>query len=439
MKIAVFGLGYVGAVTAACLASDDRGVVGVDPDQLKVDIIRSGHSPVVEPLIEEVVAKATTAGWLTATTSACEALEGADVVLLCVGTPSRLDGSTDLRFIERAAAEVGEHLRAHERYVVVVVRSTVPPGTADDVVAATIERVSGRRRGDDFSVAMCPEFLREGSSVTDFFEPPFTVIGADDDRAAKTLSELFSFLPAEQHVVAVRTAEALKYSCNAFHAVKVSFANEIGRLFQALGIDSREVMRLFVEDTRLNLSKAYLRPGFAFGGSCLPKDLRSLLHMARVNSVEVPLLSSTIATNDLVIRNLVRQVIATGVRQVALLGISFKPQTDDLRESPYVELAEALLGKGVELAIYDPIVRPEKLFGANLAYVERHLPHLQRLLVDSPGQAIARAGGCVIVATPHDAVKAAVLAAPPSALYDLVGTLGGEIEDLPGYRGVSWA
>ena len=438
VKIAVFGLGYVGTVSAACLAGEDRRVVGVDPDPTKVGIIDSGRSPVVEPDIDDVVAHARTRGWLTATTSSTEALDAADVALLCVGTPSRLDGSTDLAYIERAAAEIGSYLRTADHHLVVVVRSTVPPGTVEGLVTTTVGRESGKCAGVDFSVAMCPEFLREGSSVKDFGEPPFTVIGAHDERAVKTLTDLFSFIPAEVHVVSIRTAEALKYACNAFHAVKVSFANEIGRLYASLGIDSREVMDLFVRDTRLNVSRAYLRPGFAFGGSCLPKDLRSLLHMARTNSVDVPLLAGTLTTNELIIRNLVKELASLGTRKVALLGISFKPQTDDLRESPYVELAEALVGKGFDLKVYDPIVRPEKLFGANLAYVQHHLPHLQRLLVDRPAEAMAGAD-VVLVASPHPDVQAALAAEVPSLVFDLVGTLGDDIESNPGYRGISWA
>ena len=438
VKIAVFGLGYVGTVSAACLAGDDRQVVGVDPDPTKVGIIDSGRSPVVEPDIDDVVANARDKGWLAATTSSVEALTDADVALLCVGTPSRLNGSTDLKYIERAATEIGEYLRTADHHLVVVVRSTVPPGTVEGLVATTVAKESAKTEGVDFTVAMCPEFLREGSSVRDFFEPPFTVIGAHDERAVKVLSDLFSFIPAEINVVGIRTAEALKYACNAFHAVKVSFANELGRLYASLDIDSREVMELFVKDTRLNVSSAYLRPGFAFGGSCLPKDLRSLLHMARTNSVEVPLLAGTMATNDLIIRNLVKELAGLGTRKVSLLGISFKPQTDDLRESPYVELAEALVGKGFDLKVYDPIVRPDKLFGANLAYVQHHLPHLQRLLVDAPGEAMVGAD-VVLVASPHAEVRAALVANPPALLFDLVGSLGEDVESNPGYRGISWA
>lgn len=438
MKIAVFGLGYVGTVSAACLSGDDRQVIGVDPDPTKVGIIDSGRSPVVEPDIDDVVRNARDKGWLTATTSSVEALQGADVALLCVGTPSRLNGSTDLKYIERAAAEIGEYLRTADHHLTVVVRSTVPPGTVEGLVATAVAKESGKQAGVDFAVAMCPEFLREGSSVKDFFEPPFTVIGAHDETAIKILSDLFSFIPAEINVVSINTAEALKYACNAFHAVKVSFANELGRLYASLGIDSREVMELFVKDTRLNISRAYLRPGFAFGGSCLPKDLRSLLYMARTNSIDVPLLAGTMSTNDVIIRNLVKELASLGTRKVALLGISFKPQTDDLRESPYVELAEALVGKGFDLTVYDPIVRPEKLFGANLAYVQHHLPHLQKLLVDEPATAMVGAD-VVLVASPHADVKAALAANPPSLLFDLVGSLGDDVESNPGYRGISWA
>ena len=437
MKIAVLGLGYVGTVTAACLSSAERQVHGVDPDSMKVDLIEAGRSPVIEPRVDELVSAARSAGYLRATTSSREAVADADVVLLSVGTPSEITGATDLRYIERAATDVGEAIRDSGEYVTTIVRSTVPPGTVDEVVAPAIERASGRRRDVDFGVAMCPEFLREGSGVADFFDPPFTVVGADDERAAKTAAEVFSFLDAPVHSVSLRTAEALKYSCNAFHAVKVSFANEVGRLCRSLGVDAREVMEIFVEDTQLNISPAYLRPGFAFGGSCLPKDLRSLLYLARMSSVDLPLLSGTIATNEIVVRNLVRDVLATGARRVALLGLSFKPETDDLRESPLVEAAERLIGKGAEVTIYDPIVRPERLFGANRQYVDHHLPHLWRQLVDSPEASLADAEAA-IVATRVPEVVQALLASPPGHVFDVNGQLGPDVEALPGYAGVSW-
>lgn len=437
MKVVVFGLGYVGTVTTACLAAPDRNIVGVDPDDMKVELIRAGRSPVVEPGLDELLATAVAKGWVEATTSSAEALAGADVALLCVGTPSRMDGSVNLGYIERAATEIGTFLRDSDRFLSVVVRSTVPPGTVLDLVAPAIAAASGKCPGTDFGVAMCPEFLREGSGVADFFDPPFIAIGAEDERTQSALRAVFADVDRPVHVTAIRVAEGLKYACNAFHAVKISFVNEIGRLCQAVGIDTRSLMTIFSKDDRLNISTAYLRPGFAFGGSCLPKDLRALHHLARQLSVDTPLLLGASYTNDLVIRELVRLLIDLPTREVALLGLSFKPQTDDLRESPYVELAEQLVGKGIQLRIYDPIVRPDALFGANRRYVEDRLPHLHRLLVPSPAEALLGVGAAV-VASPNPEVVAALLERPPAMVVDLVGTLGPDVEALPGYRGGCW-
>jgi GDP-mannose 6-dehydrogenase len=437
VKVVVFGLGYVGTVTAACLAAPDRNIVGVDPDDMKVELVRAGCSPVVEPGLEELLADAVAKGWVQATSESREALDGADVALLCVGTPSRMDGSVNLAYIERAAAEIGTYLRGSDRFLCVVVRSTVPPGTVLGLVAPAIEAASGKRAGTDFGVAMCPEFLREGSGVADFFDPPFIAIGAEDARTESALVALFSDVDRPVHVTAIRVAEGLKYACNAYHAVKISFVNEIGRLCQAVGIDTRSLMSIFSKDDRLNISTAYLRPGFAYGGSCLPKDLRALHHLARQLNVDTPLLLGTSYTNDLVVRELVRLLIDLPTRDVALLGLSFKPQTDDLRESPYVELAEQLIGKGIQLRIYDPIVRPDALFGANRRYVEDRLPHLHRLLVPTPAEALLGVGAAV-VASPQPEVVAALLDGKPPMVVDLVGTLGADVEALPGYRGGCW-
>jgi GDP-mannose 6-dehydrogenase len=285
---------------------------------------------------------------------------------------------------------------------------------------------------------MCPEFLREGSGVADFFNPPFVVLGTADQRVTDLLTEMFSFLNREIRLVDVRSAEALKYACNAFHATKVSFANEMGRIFRALGVDSREVMRVFAEDKVLNISPAYLMPGFAFGGSCLPKDLRALLDMARVNALDVPLLAGTALTNERVIADAVDRLIASPFRKIAMLGLSFKMNTDDLRESPNVELAERLIGKGFDIRIYDPIVNPERLIGSNLRYIESRLPHLRRLLFATPGEALQ---GCqaAVVATSDLQVVEELRSSPPAWILDLHGRLGSEIERLPGYEGIGWA
>ena len=440
MKVAVVGLGYVGTVTAACLASRQHDVYGVDVDAAKVDEIRSGRSPVAEPGLDALVARVVAEGRLRATTSCAEALDRADVSLICVGTPSTARGGTDLTFLRRAVDDLVAALRtaappARRRHSVII-RSTVPPGTVEDVVTpALAEGLAGAPVAA--GAGMCPEFLREGSGIADFFASPFLIVGTADPGVGETVSELFGFLDQPVQVVDVRVAEALKYACNAFHATKVSFANEVARIFRLLGVDSREVMHLFCEDQVLNISPAYLRPGFAFGGSCLPKDLRSLLHLARMNGADLPLLAGALATNELVIGELVNRVVGYGAQSVALLGLSFKSDTDDLRESPNVEVAERLIGKGFEVRIYDPIVHPARLVGANRRHVESKLPHLGRLLVHEPGEAL-RGAGVAIVSAGDAAVQEALLATPPPHVIDLGGRLSRQVESLPGYEGLGW-
>jgi GDP-mannose 6-dehydrogenase len=317
----------------------------------------------------------------------------------------------------------------------VVIRSTVPPGTVEDVVTPAFDGLAGTSLAA--GAAMCPEFLREGSGLADFYQPPLIVVGTVDPQVATTMTSLFGFLDQPVQVVDVRIAEALKYACNAFHATKVSFTNEMSRLFRLLGVDSREVMSLFCRDQVLNISSAYLRPGFAFGGSCLPKDLRSLLHLARLNSADMPLLAGTLATNDLVISELVDRVVAHQGHTVALLGLSFKTDTDDLRESPNVELAERLIGKGFDVRIYDEVVNPARLVGANRRYVDAKLPHLGRLLTQLPGEALYEADVAIVSA--HDEpVREALLRCAPAHVIDLCGRLGAAVEGMPGYEGLSW-
>jgi GDP-mannose 6-dehydrogenase len=434
MRIAVFGLGYVGTVSSACLAANGHDVWGVDPDELKVAAVSAGHSPVLEPGLQSLVAQGVATGTLHATTRPEEALENAEVSLLCVGTPSSASGESNLGYIYRVVEDIVESLGRTDFHTVVI-RSTVPPGTVEDVTAILQDAFSDS--GTDVAVAMCPEFLREGTGIADFYAPPYTVIGAQDIRAIDSISRLFSFLDAPVRVVHPRTAEALKYACNAFHATKISFANELGRIFSRLGVDSREVMGLFCEDTSLNISPRYLRPGFAFGGSCLPKDLRSLLYLARTESIDIPLLSGTLASNRLSIDEAIDRVVAGEGRRIALLGLSFKPGSDDLRESPYVELAETLLGKGYELRIHDPILNPTSLVGANRQYVESKLPHLRRILTDRPAEALAGAD-IAIISHSTDDVVAALLESRPSRIIDLDGRLGSEIENLECYEGFAW-
>jgi GDP-mannose 6-dehydrogenase len=439
MRVAVIGLGYVGTVTAAGLASQGHHVVGLDVDQLKVDMIRNGTSPVVEPGVESLIATAATQGTLHATTDSRVALDRADVSLLCVGTPSGPHGETDLSFVARAVADIRAAMEETApppsgRHTVVV-RSTVPPGTVDGVVSPVF--AGELPAGWSVGAAMVPEFLREGSGVDDFFHPPFLVVGTEDALAVEAMTRLFAFLDRPPRQVAVGTAEGLKYACNAFHAAKISFANEMARVLRLHGIDTREVMDVFCDDDKLNISRAYLRPGFAFGGSCLPKDLRSLQHMARSSGVDVPLLAGTGQTNELVIRDVVDRVVALGRRRVALLGLSFKGNTDDLRESPNVELAERLLGKGFDVRVFDPIINPERLVGSNRRHVDAKLPHLGRLLVCRPEDALADAD-VAVVAHGGAWVRDGLLNARPAAIIDLQGNLGPDVEGLPGYQGIGW-
>jgi GDP-mannose 6-dehydrogenase len=435
--IVVVGLGYVGAVTAACLAELGHTVVGVDVDRQKVDEIEAGRSPIIEPRLDELVAKGRKSGRLQVTTDLASALGACDVVMICVGTPARSDGTVNLEHVERVSGEIGRELARIQKFVAVVFRSTVPPGTVDGQLRPVLERESSLRADDDFGVAMTPEFLREGSGVADFFEPPFIVAGVRDERTLGIVAELFAGLERPTHALSIDQAESLKYACNAFHAVKITFANEVGRLLGAVGVDAREVMHVFREDETLNISTAYLRPGFAFGGSCLPKDMRALMHLARVHDVDVPMLTGILRSNESHLRLAVRRVLDADAREVALLGLSFKPETDDLRESPYVELAETLVGKGVQLRIYDPIVNPERLIGANRRYIESHLPHLQEMLVSTPDAALNGAR-VAVVGTSDSATIRALVAARPEHVLDVHGRLGADAEALPGYEGIAW-
>jgi GDP-mannose 6-dehydrogenase len=440
MTVAVLGLGYVGTVTAAVLAANGHNVRGVDIDSAKVAMLAAGRSPVVEPGLGELVDRTVASGSLSATDDLGEALAGAELSLVCVGTPSLPQGGTDISSIVRAVTAIASTLGNVEApgsgFHALVIRSTVPPGTVNQVIEPLVaEQVaSGPVR---VGTGMAPEFLREGSAIADFYDSPLTVIGTEDLRVADVMRRLLHFLDGSLEVVPSSTAEGLKYACNAFHATKVSFVNELGRLFRQLGVDSRQVLKLFCEDTKLNISPQYLEPGFAFGGSCLPKDLRSLLHLGRMSSLDLPLLSATLATNALSVSDVVNRVLVSNAREVALLGLSFKMNSDDLRESPYVDLAETLIGKGINLRIYDPIVDPATLVGTNRRYVEEKLPHLQRVLTSNPADAL-RNVDVALVSSSHPSVVAALVADPPDLIIDLNGHLGVPAEALPGYEGVAW-
>jgi GDP-mannose 6-dehydrogenase len=396
MKVSVFGLGYVGRVSAAAFAADRHQVVGVDVNDDKVAAINGGRSPIVEPGLDDLLRESVEAGRLRATTSTREAVDGTDLSLICVGTPSRRNGSLDLTYLIRVCEEIGAALADKRDYHVVVVRSTVLPGTTHDHVIPTLEAKSGKRYGEGFGVSVNPEFLREGSALKDFRHPPLTLVGHNHAADAAPTRMLYESVEAPLVSTSIQVAEMMKYTSNAWHAVKVVFANEIGNLCKRVGVDSHEVMDIFCRDDKLNLSSYYLKPGFAFGGSCLPKDIRALQYRAREADLELPLLNSVLASNRLQIEHALAQIVETGKKRVGLFGFSFKAGTDDLRESPMVILAEALLGKGYELSIYDRNVSLARLTGANKRYIEEQIPHLSRHLCESIDEVIAQAEVIVV-------------------------------------------
>jgi GDP-mannose 6-dehydrogenase len=436
MKISIFGLGYVGCVSAACFADAGHEVVGVESNPLKVDLIMSGRSPIVEPNIEELIAKAVNDKRLTATTDVAKAVESTDLSLVCVGTPSEANGSLDLGYVKRVCQQIGAALAAKRTYHLVTMRSTMLPGTIADVVTPTLEVYSGKRAGRDFGVAINPEFLREGTSVQDFYQPPFTVIGADDQDAAGLLRQLYVNIDAPVYVIGTKEAEMVKYSCNTFHALKVTFANEIGNICKKLGIDSHKVMDVFCQDTKLNLSPYYLKPGFAFGGSCLPKDLRALTYKARENDLEVPMLSSLLLSNKKQIEHAIDMVLKTGLKKVGVLGLSFKANTDDMRESPMVSLIEQLIGKGFKLNIYDREVKLSQLVGTNKEYLDREIPHISSLLKDDLNQVIEESE-VVIIGKRDEAFRVLSQNADNRVIIDLVRLFDEQIT-VKNYQGICW-
>jgi GDP-mannose 6-dehydrogenase len=382
MDISIFGLGYVGAVSLACLARDGHRVIGVDIDQAKLDLIAAGRTPVVEEGMVELVAKMSAGGRIRVTSDVQEAVLASELSLICVGTPSAPNGSQDLSAITLLARDIGRAVREKRTPHVLVLRSTIAPGTVENVVRPIVERESGKKDGDQWHLCFQPEFLREGSSIHDYDNPPFTIVGANHPYAVDKLRGLFGHLPCEFHTASVRAAEMAKLCCNNFHALKITFANETARLCNALGVDPFEVMDLLCRDKQLNISSAYLKPGYAFGGSCLPKDLRATLYMAKQHDVEMPMASGILPSNRVHVERAIDKALATSKHSIGLIGLSFKSGTDDLRESPMVMLAEHLLGKGMSLLVYDPAVHLSRLLGANKRFIERHLPHIGNLLRD---------------------------------------------------------
>lgn len=435
-RIGVFGLGYVGAVTAAALAESGHEVVGVDPNLTKVEMIAAGRSPVIEEGLDDLIRSGVRSRRISVTSSAEEAVARTSVSMICVGTPSNGNGSLDLTQVEKVCQEIGLVLAERNERHTVVIRSTMLPGSTRDVVVPTLELASGLLAGVDLDVCVNPEFLREGTSIKDFFHPPFTLIGADEDRAADVVAGLYGSVSADVARVPIEVAEMVKYACNAFHAMKVTFANEIGNICGEQGVDSHHVMEILCKDTKLNISPAYLKPGFAFGGSCLPKDLRALVYQARRLDIDAPVLEAILRSNNAQVERALQMVRRTGHKRVGVLGLSFKAGTDDLRESPMVELIERLIGKGYDVRVYDRNVSLANLHGANRAYIEKEIPHIASLMAETIEAVMSSSDVVVIGNADPGFARAVEQARPDQNVIDLV-RIGAE-HTAGRYEGISW-
>lgn len=435
MKVTVFGMGYVGSVTAACLAQQGQDVSGIDLDSGKVALINSSQSPIMEPGLDQAMQAAIAAGRLHAETE-CKSL--GDISLVCVGTPSNDNGSLDLRQVLRVCEDIGRLLKTTDFYHVVNIRSTVIPGTVERQIIPLLESMSRKKAGRDFGVCMNPEFLRESTAMNDFFNPPFTVVGASDDRSAKVVSMLYEGIESPLEIVPLRVAETIKYTCNAFHALKVTFANEIGSLCKALGVDSWQVMEIFCKDNKLNLSPYYLKPGFAFGGSCLPKDLRAINHLAKQLDLELPVLGSVLVSNQIQIERAYHMVRRTGKTRVAVLGLSFKAGSDDLRESPTVAFIERLIGKGYQVAVYDNDVTLSEIRGKNKLFIERTLPHISTLMKSSLAEATSHAEVFVVCKKQREFEAAVAGVDGKLTVIDFVRLFPNGFQNNSSYEGICW-
>ena len=439
MKVSVFGLGYVGSVTAACLASWGHQVIGVDVNVDKVQAINNGRSPIVEPGLDRMISEVIKAGNLSATRDQIAAVKHGDVSLICVGTPSNSNGGLNLEYVERVCAQIGRALAEVKTYKVVALRSTVLPGTLDTRLLPILMEESGKRVGVDFGVAVNPEFLREGKAIEDFESPPFTLIGQVDERAGDVLAALYAKVPAPIFRTDPDTACMVKYASNAFHALKVAFANEIGQLCKEQGVDGTRVMEIFCQDTKLNISSRYLRPGFAFGGSCLPKDLRALLYLGRHKDLQLPVLESILPSNKLHIQRVVDLILGDSRRRVGVIGLSFKPGTDDLRESPVVELVETLSGKGLEVRIYDENINLSRLVGGNKAYIERVLPHISAMIRTSMEEVVDNSDVIIVAHNPKDRRDQLIeLLKPDQLLIDFIKVISNGDGCPAAYEGICW-
>ncbi len=437
--ISIFGMGYVGCVSAACFAKDGHDVIGVDVSPFKVDLVNRGEATIVETGISELIGAARAGGRLRATTSPAEAVQASTLSLICVGTPSRPNGSLDLKYVERVCEQIGEALRdVGDRRHTVVIRSTVLPGTIAGVVRPAISRGLGRAPGNNINVCMNPEFLREGTSIKDFYDPPFTIVGTDDRAAGDAVAALYAAVGAPIHVVPVAVAEMVKYASNCYHGLKVGFANEIGNICKAVGVDSHEVMRLFSEDRKLNISAAYLKPGFAFGGSCLPKDLRAITYRARELDISTPVLQSVLESNARQIDRAFEMIAALGHRRIGILGMAFKEGTDDLRESPMVALIERLVGKGYELAIYDAEVSQARLIGTNREYIEKEIPHIWSLMQPVVEAVTSRSEVIVIGNSSREFRNLGPLLTEHQTVLDLARATSRDAWGAARYTGICW-
>jgi GDP-mannose 6-dehydrogenase len=437
-KITVFGLGYVGVVTAAVMAEHGHEVVGVDPNLTKVELVNAGRSPIVEHGVDELVGRGVRSGRLRATSEPDDLTASSDVSMICVGTPSQSNGSLDLTQVQKVCQQIGSVLAYAPDGHIVVVRSTMLPGSTGEIVVPALEQASGKRAGMDFHVCVNPEFLREGTAVRDFHDPPFTLVGSAEPAIAALVADLHGEMAAERIVAPIEVAEMIKYGSNAFHALKVVFANEIGRICKPLGLDSRQVMAILCTDTRLNISPAYLTPGFAFGGSCLPKDLRALVHHARRSDVQVPVLDAILESNRQHVHRALEMIQRTRQRRIGVLGLSFKAGTDDLRESPSVELIERLIGKGFQVQVFDRNVSLARLQGANRAFIEREIPHISALMRDSIAEVVATSD--VLVVGNRDAAFAEALeqTSEDQTIIDLVGIDRADAAADQRYEGIGW-
>ncbi len=436
--ISIFGLGYVGSVTAACLASKGHSVTGVDLSASKVELLNMGRSPIVEPGMNELVEQAHKASRLRATTDATAAVMQTDVSFLCVGTPSLRSGKLDLGHVEPVCRDIGGVLKRKDAFHLVVLRSTVLPGTAESIVIPVLEETSGKRLGKDFGVCVNPEFMREGTAVADFLEPAMTIIGAAESSHAGNLRELYAWAPGRIFETSFRSAEMVKYVCNTWHALKVAFANEVGTLAKALRVDAEDITEIFTADNKLNISPSYLKPGFAFGGSCLPKDVRALNYRAKELDLRLPLFESIMPSNDEHLRRAVEIVLDSGKKKIAILGLSFKAATDDLRESPQVQLVKHLLGEGYSLRIWDENVSLGRLIGSNRDYIEHAIPHIGSLLENDLGH-ILRTAEVVVIGTrgiPRDQLQAHLR--PDHVVIDLVNLEKARRPTAGNYEGICW-